>query len=254
MPTHSRASTAPQERPDQVHRRVGHGRFGRHPGGLRQVRSLLQDATTDFTTRPWPACRARLPCAGARRAAQELRADAVDAETGGKGEGQELKQVWFAGVHSDVGGGYPEHGSSDIPLAWMASEVVALSRHRFRLPEDRGATCRANGPSASCTSRSKGSGSSSAKNAERRLPRIRTSFEKIHASVAARIKGGGSGGGRRLRTVRCSRTAILPRHSVDLSDAGSGLRWKDDEVKPGDAPAKKAVSFRDKLIKAIGGG
>ena len=41
----------------------------------------------------------------------------------GKARGQELKQVWFAGVHSDVGGGYPEHGMSDIPLAWMASEV-----------------------------------------------------------------------------------------------------------------------------------
>ena len=28
-------------------------------------------------------------------------------------------QVWFAGVHSDVGGGYPETGLSDIALRWM---------------------------------------------------------------------------------------------------------------------------------------
>jgi uncharacterized protein (DUF2235 family) len=32
---------------------------------------------------------------------------------------QTLQQVWFAGAHSDVGGGYPEHGLSDIALNWM---------------------------------------------------------------------------------------------------------------------------------------
>ncbi|MFI1734236.1 DUF2235 domain-containing protein [Streptomyces acidicola] len=31
----------------------------------------------------------------------------------------ELRQVWFAGVHSDVGGGYPEASLSDIALLWM---------------------------------------------------------------------------------------------------------------------------------------
>ena len=30
-----------------------------------------------------------------------------------------LQQVWFAGVHSDVGGGYKEFGLSDIALQWM---------------------------------------------------------------------------------------------------------------------------------------
>jgi hypothetical protein len=43
-----------------------------------------------------------------------------------KARNQVLKQVWFAGVHSNVGGGYDEHGLSDITLAWMASEVDAL--------------------------------------------------------------------------------------------------------------------------------
>ena len=38
-----------------------------------------------------------------------------------------LKQVWFAGVHSDVGGGYPdEHsGLSKVALAWMVREAEA---------------------------------------------------------------------------------------------------------------------------------
>ncbi len=34
-------------------------------------------------------------------------------------EGQVVRQAWFAGAHSDVGGGYVESGTSDIPLAWM---------------------------------------------------------------------------------------------------------------------------------------
>ncbi|MFF9090921.1 DUF2235 domain-containing protein [Streptomyces sp. NPDC014991] len=36
---------------------------------------------------------------------------------------QELKQVWFAGVHCDVGGGYRETGLSDITLLWMIDQA-----------------------------------------------------------------------------------------------------------------------------------
>ena len=40
---------------------------------------------------------------------------------------QDLKQVWFPGVHCDVGGGYPENesGLSKIALKWMLDEAVA---------------------------------------------------------------------------------------------------------------------------------
>jgi uncharacterized protein (DUF2235 family) len=37
--------------------------------------------------------------------------------------GQRLEQVWFAGVHSDVGGGYPEGELADITLLWMVSRA-----------------------------------------------------------------------------------------------------------------------------------
>lgn len=33
--------------------------------------------------------------------------------------GQNIVQVWFAGVHSDIGGSYVERGLSDITLDWM---------------------------------------------------------------------------------------------------------------------------------------
>jgi hypothetical protein len=57
------------------------------------------------------------------------------------------------------------------------------------------------------------------------------------AYASAALKGGGVAG-----------------NSTDLSALESGLQWKDDEVVPGDPPSKKAFSFRDFFVKAIGGG
>ena len=37
--------------------------------------------------------------------------------------GQDARQVWFPGVHCDVGGGYRETGLSDGALAWMVDEA-----------------------------------------------------------------------------------------------------------------------------------
>lgn len=41
--------------------------------------------------------------------------------------GQTVEQVWFAGCHADVGGGYAETCLSDISLNWMAERVAALT-------------------------------------------------------------------------------------------------------------------------------
>jgi uncharacterized protein (DUF2235 family) len=40
--------------------------------------------------------------------------------------GQTLVQIYFAGVHCDVGGGYPEADLSDITLGWMLANAQAL--------------------------------------------------------------------------------------------------------------------------------
>jgi uncharacterized protein (DUF2235 family) len=41
-------------------------------------------------------------------------------------EPQDILQVWFAGVHADIGGGYPEKqsGLSKYPLLWMINEAT----------------------------------------------------------------------------------------------------------------------------------
>jgi uncharacterized protein (DUF2235 family) len=71
---------------------------------------------------------------------QPFVANRFDATTPPKG--QDIKQVWFAGVHADVGGGYPEleSGLSKFPLDWMIEEAkshglkinVAMRNHLVR--------------------------------------------------------------------------------------------------------------------------
>jgi uncharacterized protein (DUF2235 family) len=41
-------------------------------------------------------------------------------------EPQDFQQVWFAGVHADIGGGYPEKesGLSKFPLIWIIEEAI----------------------------------------------------------------------------------------------------------------------------------
>ena len=68
--------------------------------------------------------------AESRRRAQNLLSDPVERGNGGEAReknirvaGDRLQQVWFAGIHADVGGGYPDDGLSYVPLCWMIEEA-----------------------------------------------------------------------------------------------------------------------------------
>lgn len=39
---------------------------------------------------------------------------------------QVIRQVWFAGVHADIGGGYKEHGAADLSFLWMVAQTWDL--------------------------------------------------------------------------------------------------------------------------------
>ncbi len=41
---------------------------------------------------------------------------------------QTLEQVWFAGAHSNVGGGYPDCGLSDTAFLWMVAKAAAAAQ------------------------------------------------------------------------------------------------------------------------------
>lgn len=169
-------------------------------------------------------------------------------------QNQELKQVWFAGVHSDVGGGYPEHGASDIPLAWMASEVapyLAIDFDYLKTRRDLSSKWALGALHESFEKFWVGLGE------ERRTPLAadpNTSFEKVHASVAARIKGGGLGARGAAYACAALKDGDLGKHGVDLSSLEGTLRWSDDDVKAVPPAAKKAFSLRDFFVNAIGGG
>ncbi|KAI6043395.1 hypothetical protein EDC04DRAFT_2652964 [Pisolithus marmoratus] len=45
---------------------------------------------------------------------------------GGWRDNQVIKQVWFPGSHSDVGGGYEKHDLSDLALFWMVGEIKSF--------------------------------------------------------------------------------------------------------------------------------
>jgi len=53
--------------------------------------------------------------------------------------GHDIKQVWFVGVHSDIGGGYKESGLSDIALKWMIQQArsfgLTVEKHLKPIPE-----------------------------------------------------------------------------------------------------------------------
>ncbi|WP_191059981.1 DUF2235 domain-containing protein [Geminicoccus harenae] len=60
--------------------------------------------------------------------------------TGEAPAGCDIRQVWFAGAHADVGGGYRHRRLADIPLRWMAEEAalagLGLDGGLLELPVD----------------------------------------------------------------------------------------------------------------------
>jgi uncharacterized protein (DUF2235 family) len=68
---------------------------------------------------------------------------------------QWLEQVWFRGVHCDVGGGYTETGLSDIALGWLAQRArengLAFTQGAFTEDPIRWGTPSSRIPSGRCT-------------------------------------------------------------------------------------------------------
>ena len=55
-----------------------------------------------------------------------------------------VEQTWFAGVHCNVGGGYPDAGLSDDALIWMIARIQALTGLEFDLQSVKTVTRSAN--------------------------------------------------------------------------------------------------------------
>jgi uncharacterized protein (DUF2235 family) len=62
----------------------------------------------------------------------------------GKRPNGHVEQTWFAGVHCNVGGGYPDSGLSDVALIWMIARVQALTGLEFDTANVKATTTGAN--------------------------------------------------------------------------------------------------------------
>jgi uncharacterized protein (DUF2235 family) len=101
---------------------------------------------------------------------------------------QSVHQVWFTGMHTDVGGGYIEHGLSDIPLEWLTGQAVEcgiriFADHEVEITQD-------------ATDQMHDSRGQGMKKLFRRMPRSwdheRSDTPIVHRSVKVRIDAGSS--------------------------------------------------------------
>ncbi len=98
--------------------------------------------------------------------------------------GQSIKQVWFCGMHTDVGGGYDEQELSNIPLSWMKDEAVMHGLRLYRA-DSISLPCDANGHMHN----SRGAGWAKVYRKKQRTWDLkRTDKPVVHASVLLRKK------------------------------------------------------------------
>jgi uncharacterized protein (DUF2235 family) len=108
---------------------------------------------------------------------------------------EKVTQVWFAGVHSNVGGGYPDDSLAHVSLLWMAGEACKQGlRLHSRMRSEWAARADPNGPISDSR---RGLGAyyrynprSIQKLTDDRFADVRVPRPKIHESVIQRIKVG----------------------------------------------------------------
>jgi uncharacterized protein (DUF2235 family) len=94
--------------------------LGVPPHSVRRLKRIIRH----WTERHTGALPAHITHARHALALHELRGDYEPVLWTDFTSAQSLKQCWFAGNHSDVGGGYSETVLSDHALKWMAEEAI----------------------------------------------------------------------------------------------------------------------------------
>lgn len=111
-------------------------------------------------------------------------------------EDEHISQVWFAGVHSNVGGGYPDDGLSYIPLGWIMREADRKGlRFEKRTWEDQIALSDENGPIYDSRRGLSGYYRYKPRRIEQitKTPKVTIGRTKVHESVLRRIQAGHDG-------------------------------------------------------------
>ncbi|HEY6509048.1 MAG TPA: DUF2235 domain-containing protein, partial [Vicinamibacterales bacterium] len=112
---------------------------------------------------------------------------------------ERVTQVWFAGVHSNVGGGYPDDSLAHVPLCWMADQACGPEQYlplrlHSHMRDEWDGRLDPNGPIVDSR---RGLGAyyrynprSIERLANDRFEGVRVPLPKIHESVFWRIAGG----------------------------------------------------------------
>ena len=114
---------------------------------------------------------------------------------------ERIGQVWFAGVHSDVGGGYPDEGLAYVSLEWIMKEAARYGlRFSPKICEQYRALADENGPIHNSRDGMAGyyryNPRRIEKLAHQKLPNkavVEIGRSKVHESVLRRIKTGQDG-------------------------------------------------------------
>ena len=109
-------------------------------------------------------------------------------------EGQTLRQVWFMGMHTDVGGGYVEKELSDIVFEWMVQHAVRHGLHVFKPKEHKEPMCTPNPDGMMHNSRNKFWKRKIFKAKQREWDEEQYGKAIIHESVKLRTAGYWEGG------------------------------------------------------------
>ncbi len=158
----------------------------------------------------------------------------------------------FAGAHSNVGGGYAEHGLSDITLAWMAGQVASMleidsdylkAKRDLRNGWGLGKLYdSAEGPIWQLRGR------------QQRTPTLdnAATCESIHPSVAERSKQGADSvpkpyGNAALRNIN------FARNLCQLTPTETDLKWALQDVRPAPAAPKLKTSLLNLVLRSVGG-
>jgi hypothetical protein len=152
-------------------------------------------------------------------------------------EGQSVEQVWFAGAHSNIGGGYQESGLSDLALLWMLARIETHTGLEF----SRGYIAENFWPCAACSLYSSTAGwwlSSlfpfrrtpfapptrtevwSRETRQRVMRDLEPANEKIHWSVVERL------GRKAIVDEKISKAHYAPRNLETLWNAG---KWREED-------------------------
>jgi uncharacterized protein (DUF2235 family) len=163
--------------------------------------------------------------------------------------GQRLEQVWFAGAHSNVGGGYDEHGLSDVALAWMADRVapmLALDQTCLSDKQDR----RDGWGMGKIYDSATGLFSLLGK-ANRNICAGATTNESVHESVAARFAAGAkpNGGAYAPTALPKGLTPAMPRQP--LGPLATALRWPAADSTHTGKSQRPAPKLTDPLMRTL---